>query len=566
MIFLLTLSLQFFDCPKSEQIIILPLPQNPSHQHPYTMVLGDLGANITAAIRKLNNAPVIDEAMLKTVLNDVTRALSQADVDFSVVMQINKNIKKIVNLKELAAGHNKGKIIQDAIYQELVNMLDPGNEPYKLKRGKSNVVMFVGLQGSGKTTTIAKYAHYYNRKGWKTAMVCADTFRAGAFDQLKQNATKVRVPFYGSYTESDPVKIAKEGVEQFRKEKYELIIVDTSGRHKQEADLFAEMEQVNDAVKPDSVVFVMDATIGQAVRSQATAFRNSVDVGCVIVTKLDGHAKGGGALSAVAATESPIVFIGTGEHFNDLEEFNAQSFVSRMLGRGDMMGLARRAQEAGLLEKQPEMMKRMAKGQFTMRDLYDQFQNLLKMGGGSIGNLMSMIPGMSGMMNNQQMDMSSDNLQKFLIIMDSMTDLELDCIVPMDDSRIRRVARGSGMPEIRVRTLLQTCKQFEKMLGKLGKTGMLKNDGAMAQQMQRDPQKAMRNLAGSMDPRMLQQMGGMANIQKMMKSMAGGPGAEGMDMQKMMSMMGQGGGMPGMGQMMGGGGQGRRTKKIRGRR
>jgi signal recognition particle subunit SRP54 len=270
------------------------------------MVLGDLGTSITAAIRKLNNAPVVDEAMLKAVLNDVTRALSQADVDFSVVMQINRNIKKIVNLEELAAGHNKGKIIQDAIYQELVNMLEPGVEPYKLKRGQSNVVMFVGLQGSGKTTTIAKYAHYYNRKGWKTAMVCADTFRAGAFDQLKQNATKVRVPFYGSYTESDPVKIAEEGVRQFRKEKYELIIVDTSGRHRQEADLFAEMEQVNEAVQPDSVVFVMDATIGQAVKSQATAFRQSVDVGCVIVTKLDGHAKGGGALSAVAATESPI--------------------------------------------------------------------------------------------------------------------------------------------------------------------------------------------------------------------------------------------------------------------
>jgi signal recognition particle subunit SRP54 len=533
------------------------------------MVLGDLGTSITAAIRKLNNAPVVDEAMLKSVLNDVTRALSQADVEFKVVMQINKNIKKIVNLEELAAGHNKGKIIQDAIYQELCNMLDPGVEPYKLKRGKSNVVMFVGLQGSGKTTTIAKYAHYYNKKGWKTAMVCADTFRAGAFDQLKQNATKVRVPFYGSYTESDPVKIAEEGVRQFRKEKYELIIVDTSGRHRQEADLFAEMEQVNAAVQPDSVVFVMDATIGQAVRSQAEAFRSSVKVGCVIVTKLDGHAKGGGALSAVAATESPIVFIGTGEHFNDLEEFNAQSFVSRMLGRGDMMGLARRAQEAGLLEKQPEMMKRMAKGQFSLRDLYDQFQNLLKMGGGSIGNLMSMIPGMSGMMNNEQMDMSSENLQKFLIVMDSMTDGELDCLVPLSDSRVTRIARGSGQPEIRVRTLIQTCKQFEKMIGKLGKTGLLKNDGAMQQQMARDPARAMRNLAGSMDPRMLQQMGGMENMQKMMKSMSGmgGPGGGGMPggmdmaaMQKMMAQMG-GGGMPGMG-----GGGGRRGGGRRGRR
>ena len=142
--------------------------------------------------------------------------------------------------------------------------------------------------------------------------------------------------------------------------------------------------------------------------------------------------------------EAPIVFIGTGEHFNDLEEFNAQSFVSRMLGRGDMVGLQRRAMEAGLTDKQPEMMKRMAKGQFTMRDLYDQFQNLLKMGGGSIGSLMQMIPGMSNMMNNQQMDMSSDKLQNFLTMMDSMTDPELDCVVPMSDDRVKRVARPSG--------------------------------------------------------------------------------------------------------------------------
>ena len=173
------------------------------------------------------------------------------------------------------------------------------------------------------------------------------------------------------------------------------------------------------------------------------------------------------------------------------------------------------------------------------------------------------------MMNNEQMDMSSENLQKFLIVMDSMTDGELDCLVPLSDSRVTRIARGSGQPEIRVRTLIQTCKQFEKMIGKLGKTGLLKNDGAMQQQMARDPARAMRNLAGSMDPRMLQQMGGMENMQKMMKSMSGmgGPGGGGMPggmdmaaMQKMMAQMG-GGGMPGMG-----GGGGRRGGGRRGRR
>jgi signal recognition particle subunit SRP54 len=175
--------------------------------------------------------------------------------------------------------------------------------------------MFVGLQGSGKTTTCSKVAYYYKKKGWRVAMVCADTFRAGAFDQLKQNAAKIRVPFYGSYIETDPVTIAEEGVAEFKEEGMEIIIVDTSGRHKQETDLFDEMKQVEKAVKPDNIIFVMDSSIGQQCYAQAEAFRKAVNVGSVIITKMDGHSKGGGALSAVAATESPIIFIGDGEHF-----------------------------------------------------------------------------------------------------------------------------------------------------------------------------------------------------------------------------------------------------------
>ncbi|XP_021715977.1 signal recognition particle 54 kDa protein 2-like [Chenopodium quinoa] len=187
-------------------------------------------------------------------------------------------------------------------------------------------------RGSGKTTTCTKYARHHKKNGWKPALICADTFRAGAFDQLKQNATKAKIPLYGSYTELDPVKVAVEGVERLKKEVYDLIIIDTSGRHKQEASLFEEMRQLEQATKPDVVIFVMDSSIGQSAFDQAQAFKQSVDVGAVIITKLDGHAKGGGALSAVAATDSPVIFIGTGEHMDDFEEFNTQSFVLRLLG------------------------------------------------------------------------------------------------------------------------------------------------------------------------------------------------------------------------------------------
>ena len=188
-------------------------------------------------------------------------------------------------------------------------------------------------------------AYYYKKKGWKACLVCADTFRAGAFDQLKQNATKAKIPFYGSYTESDPVQIAVDGVDKFKKDRFDMIIVDTSGRHKQEDSLFEEMLQIQNSIKPDNIVFVMDAAIGQACEAQAKAFKSQVDVGSVIITKLDSNAKGGGALSAVAATKSPIVFIGTGEHIDELEVFKTESFISKLLGMGDIKGLMENIQD-----------------------------------------------------------------------------------------------------------------------------------------------------------------------------------------------------------------------------
>jgi signal recognition particle subunit SRP54 len=208
------------------------------------MVLAELGGKIKGALAKLHSSTVIDEDALDVVLKEICAALLQSDVNVRIVQSIRKNIKNSVDLEELAAGTNKYRLIQQTVFNELVAMLSCRKQPFELKRGVPNVIMFVGLQGSGKTTTCTKYAYQYAKRGWKVALVCADTFRAGAFDQLKQNAMKVKVPFYGSYTEVDPVKIAADGVEKFIEEKYEIIIVDTSGRHKQQASLFEEMQQV----------------------------------------------------------------------------------------------------------------------------------------------------------------------------------------------------------------------------------------------------------------------------------------------------------------------------------
>ncbi|XP_045814903.1 signal recognition particle 54 kDa protein 2-like [Trifolium pratense] len=247
------------------------------------MVLAQLGGSISRALQNMSNSTVIEEAVFHDCLNEINRALLQADVQFELIRNMHANIKNIVNLDGLAAGHSKRKIIQQAVFDELCKMLDPttgikSSSFFFPKKGKTSVVMFVGLQGSGKTTTCTKYAHYYQKKGLKPGLVCADTFRAGAFDQLKQNATKAKIPFYGSYMESDPVKIVVEGVERFKEENCDLIILDTSGRHKQEAALFEEMCQLSEATKPDLVIFVMDSSIGQAAFGQAQAFKQSVAV------------------------------------------------------------------------------------------------------------------------------------------------------------------------------------------------------------------------------------------------------------------------------------------------
>ena len=247
------------------------------------MVLQELGSQISRALASVQEATVVDEKVLDACLKEISTALLQADVNIKLVFNMRANVKKRVDT-DTGAGLNKRKIIEKAVFDELCAMLNSGVDPkdtgkrQDLKKGKPNVVMFVGLQGSGKTTTCMKYAHFYKKKGFKPAMVCADTFRAGAFDQLKQNATKASIPFYGSYSETDPAKIAEVGVNKFKEGGRDLIIVDTSGRHKQEEALFEEMRQVSSSVEPDLIIFVMDGSIGQAAFDQAKAFKDTVEV------------------------------------------------------------------------------------------------------------------------------------------------------------------------------------------------------------------------------------------------------------------------------------------------
>lgn len=392
-------------------------------------------------------------------------------------------------------------------------------------RGRSNVLMFVGLQGSGKTTSCTKLAHYYARKGWRVGLVCGDTFRAGAFDQLKQNAGKAKIPFYGSYEEADPVKIVSEGCAKFKSEGFEIIIVDTSGRHRQEGELFREMQLIAGVAEPDSVIFVMDASIGQAAEGQARAFKEAIPVGSIILTKMDGSGRGGGALSAVAATGAPIAFIGTGEHIYDFEAFQGRAFVGKLLGMGDVSGLMERVNDmahATSKEKTLEMAKRLEQGIFTLGDLKEQLQMMLNMG--PMSKMLSMIPGMGSLSGGGSDEDISGKLKSFVTCLDSLSRSELagEGRNLSEASRMRRITRGSGCREEVIQELLQHHRKFAQMIKKMGGG----NGGFM------------KNMMSAMGG------GGMGNrtsptALQMQNAMAGAGGAGGFDFSQMMAGMGE---------------------------
>ncbi|XP_014249055.1 signal recognition particle 54 kDa protein [Cimex lectularius] len=496
------------------------------------MVLADLGRKITSALRSLSNATIINEEVLNSMLKEVCAALIEADVNIRLVKTLRENVRAVIDFEEMAGGLNKRRMIQTAVYRELIKLVDPGVKAFQPTKGRANVIMFVGLQGSGKTTTCTKLAYHYLKKNWKACLVCADTFRAGAYDQLKQNATKARIPFYGSYTEVDPVVIANDGVNLFKKDGFEIIIVDTSGRHKQEESLFEEMLQVSNAISPDNIIFVMDATIGQACEAQAKAFKEKVDVGAVIITKLDGHAKGGGALSAVAATKSPIIFIGTGEHIDDLEPFKTKPFVSKLLGMGDIEGLLDRVNELKLDDNE-ELIEKIKHGQFTLRDMYEQFQNIMKMG--PFSQIMGMIPGFSqDFLSKGSEQESMARLKKLMTIMDSMNDGELDGrdgakLFSKQQGRVTRVAQGAGVTEKEVKDLIAQYTKFSAVVKKMGGIkGLFKNGDLAKNVNQVQMTKLNQQMAKMMDPRVLQQMGGMPGLQNMMRQLQqGASGAAG---------------------------------------
>jgi signal recognition particle subunit SRP54 len=319
--------------------------------------------------------------------------------------------------------------------------------------------MLLGIQGSGKTTASGKLAKYFQKRGLKTALVCTDTYRPGAYEQLKQLAGRSNIPVYGEPKEKNAVKIAVHGLKQFKD--YDLVIIDTAGRHKEEAGLITEMKKLENAIKPDESILVIDGTIGQQAAVQAKALHEASPIGSILVSKLDGSARGGGALSAVAAIGAPIKFISSGEKLDDLESFIPSRFVGRLLGMGDLQSLVEKVRDAEV--KVPEKKARaFMSGKFTLTDMYEQFESMKKMG--PLKGILKMIPGMGYNIPDEQMNMAEDALKKWRVIIQSMTPKEREKPKILSSSRIRRVARGSGSTEKEVKQLITQYNQMRKMM------------------------------------------------------------------------------------------------------
>jgi len=436
------------------------------------MVLDDLGNSLRGTLKKIANAVYIDSKLIKEVVRDIQRALLQADVNVKLVLNLSKQIEKRALEEKPPAGMSNREHVIRIVYNELVKILGDARE----LAIKKQVIMLVGLYGQGKTTTCGKLAIYFKKKGLRPVVIAGDVHRPAAYEQLKQIADQVKIPFYGDKNEKNAVKIVKDGMETFKRNS-DVIIVDTSGRHKLEDDLIDEMKDIFKAIKPDEKLLVMDAAVGQQAGPQAKAFHDAVGITGIVLTKLDGTAKGGGALSASAEVGAPIVFIGTGEHSTDFEKFDPAGFISRLLGMGDIKSLLERAEESLKGKDAEKTAKKIMSGKFTLHDMYNQMDMLAGMG--PLGKVAEMLPGGfpgKGKIKEKDMVETENKLQKFKVIMDSMTDDEMNDPNIVRASRIKRIAHGAGVENRNVKELIKYYNVMKRTMKGLSSNRKMKKN------------------------------------------------------------------------------------------
>lgn len=407
------------------------------------------------------------EKAVKEFIKELQKELIKADVNVKLVLELTKRIRERALKEEPPPGVTRREWFITIVYEELTKLFGGEKKPQIRPVKRPWIMLLVGLQGSGKTTTAAKLAYYYKLEGYRVGLVAADTYRPAAYEQLVQLGKVAGVPVYGEPGERDAVLIAKHGVEFLVSKGFDIVVVDTAGRHHHEDALLQEMRDIAEAIKPDEVVLVIDAAIGQQAYSIAKKFHEATKIGSIIVTKIDGTAKGGGALTAVAVTGANIKFIGTGEKIDELEVFKPPRFVARILGIGDLEGLVERVRRIKTEFTEKDIEDFLA-GRINMRLVYKQLVSLRKMG--PLRKILQMLPGVS-MKLPMEIDPreAEEKLNKWLAIINSMTYEELDKPEIIDRKRIRRIALGAGVKPEDVRELLRQYEAMKKLMRQLRK-------------------------------------------------------------------------------------------------
>ncbi len=423
-------------------------------------MLEKLGEVLRKATDRIANAIFLDKNLLDSIVRDLQRALLEADVNVMLVKQLTDKIKQ-AGLDERIKGIDKKEHLIKILHDELLALL--GESKRLTLQKEQNRIIFLGLYGAGKTTTIAKIGNYFSKRGNKVALVGLDVHRPAAKEQLKQLAEKNNLDYFVDFDEKNALKTWKKFKPKLKD--YKVILVDTAGRHSLDKELVDEISNLNKEIKPTESILVMPADIGQAAKKQSEEFKKILNITGVIITRMDSTAKGGGALTACAETKAPVYFITTGEKVNDIDEFDPKSFLSRLLGMGDLQSLIEKIKSITDEGKQEKMKKQIEEGKLTLDDVIEQVKSMSSLGG--FEKIKSMIPGLGkaklpdDLIENQQ-----SKISKWEHIVKSMTFEEKNNpeLLKKQTSRIARVAKGAGVSTSDIRSLLKQYDMLNEML------------------------------------------------------------------------------------------------------